>query len=594
MRNYFTLGLIATVVSLLVAGAPVARGQDVFDVIPADSWGLFAAPNMNATGDHIQNFFTGFAFPGMPHTDDLVGETLEELDFGPGVNRDGGLAFVMLDPSDFGVNVGKLAGEAAAGQVDEVPDLPLVIIIAAEDVKAAFGDAEMKEEGGFTAVTINDDVLCAKTHKGYVIASKLPAAVDAVINATASAKTKLGAKKIAMMSKSAFALQVNFCEFADQVGPVLDALEFKIAEDSPAEMASYMSTVMDMYRTLLPQMSQVTFCGAMEANGVRIAGSIDFVPDSPIGKAYAALGPISSDKLMSFVDAGSYIMAMEAINFQAPGIDQQNLLSSMWKPLFKDEKLRDSLTSALVDFSKETTAAQFVIQSLPANGVGLFNVAYIIKCNDSAKVTASMEQFAGCLQQIAAESGIPDLAMLKITYAKAVETVEGASVDAVQFDHPMLQGPGAMFLGPVLGELTPRFTVTAVGKDTVVISLGGGSAMLGNIIKQVVANDGKLMQQADMKDVVAQMPSKPISVLLITPANLTSTVSRAMAMFGAGGVQFTPTSQTPIAIAAGVDGPSQTLMLYVPTAPLKEMINFFMTVQGGGSQAPAPVDTEDF
>ena len=101
----------------------------------------------------------------------------------------------------------------------------------------------------------------------------------------------------------------------------------------------------------------------------------------------------------------------------------------------------------------------------------------------------------------------PELAQLQMVYKAADSSVEGISVDAIEFQHPMIQGMGAMVIGPVLGELSAKISVTQVDNNTVIVSIGGGERMLAQTIKRVRSNDGSFMSNPAIAESSSSSPN---------------------------------------------------------------------------------------
>jgi hypothetical protein len=183
---------------------------------------------------------------------------------------------------------------------------------------------------------------------------------------------------------------------------------------------------------------------------------------------------------------------------------------------------------------------------------------------------------------------------LKIAYEKGVETVGGVKVDAITVAHPeMAKMPedARKSMKAVLGDDRIRFLVAASGTDTVVVTFGGGAAMMDKALAAASKGGSGILTGTEATEALAAMPPKPVMVGALSPKNLV-TMIKSIAAAAEPGSQPPPVefnTSAPIIFAEAVADGSVTMTLYVPNAVVSEAISLFSRL---ASSAGVPGPTE--
>lgn len=550
---------LAFALALVMMTGASAEAQDIFDVVPADSCGYLVLPNISEASEALGRFIGELEIPDAPS--DPLAELLEEWGIQPNIN--GSLALLLLNPSELGIEV-----------TDATEPLP-VAIVSASSVEALFEGKEISTDGEYASVVVDGETLTAKAINGFVVFSDKRKAVEAVVNAKAFARSELGEETISMYDGSTVCLNINVANTV-KTG-MMKALLSHLDMDMSSEVSFVPSDIED----LLVQISSVSIGARMEPKGLLVGATIELEPDSSLAKASSALKPMDASKLMSLADAGSYLLAMDSLQINVPELNQpQSLAATLMQILPKDSAgVAEELAQTMVAMDEQTLSSQFAIQSLPADDIGLINISVITKCQNAQAMVAMLEKLVSQISGLLASSSDPELAQLQMVYKAADSSVEGISVDAIEFQHPMIQGMGAMVIGPVLGELSAKISVTQVDNNTVIVSIGGGERMLAQTIKRVRSNDGSFMSNPAIAEVKQFIPPNTTGLVLINPANIAQLISRAMAAFTGQQIDLTIQSQTPISMATGIRNTTHLVTFYMPIAPVTEFIHAIKTMQ---------------
>jgi hypothetical protein len=177
---------------------------------------------------------------------------------------------------------------------------------------------------------------------------------------------------------------------------------------------------------------------------------------------------------------------------------------------------------------------------------------------------------------------------LEISYLKSAESMDQTSIDAIDVSHPELTGlseKDRQDMIKILGEDTIRIRVATPDANTVVMTFGGGQAMLAAAIKAATSG-GTVIDEKETAQAMKHMPSKPSLLMLFNAANLTDLIAKAMLALDP---QSPPLpvkieTRTPIAMGAGISGNEVDIAMYIPNALIKEAIGAFRAVTGAPPQ----------
>ena len=626
LRRTLVLGCVLAVASAGLAQTAVptpvkkplvaVKVEPVLGHVPAGSAGFLVLNNVQKSVGNIEKFLDGIGMgemikKNMP--DGLLRAALASLKVGEGFNPAGGLAVVMLDPAKFNIDLIDMVAPPAKPRTTKPakePKLPLVIFVPGTGVQRVFAAFEPVKAGKSWKIASPAGPVFARQHGGYILVSPTDKAIDAVVASKVKVARGLPAAQIAAIAASDIAVYLNM----DVLGPIgakgLDVLTAKFKEMPAQPMPMDIGKIFGFYKSLLTQAKGAVITVRLTKSAAIVDELVAFKPDSLIGKAIAVAKFAKSAPLGRLPNL-PYVFAMNA---HYAGKEANKQLMALMAPLlgemFKGDKdARAKYDKINDDFADQAQSVQVVIGGAPKDS-GLFGLAYVITCKDSAKLKALTTDSVGIAKTIwtaMLPEGEPkkELAKVKITYVKAVETVGGLSVDAIEIDHPKiaeLDEDDRKKLTAVFGEDKIRVFITAVDKTTLVVTFGGGKAFLAETIKTAKGGGGTIPADAGVKTAMSAMPKNSQMVMLLSVGNLWQVVKNALTVLDAPAPPINLTAKAPIAIGAKVGGTSLHATLYVPSSVVKDIIQNVMAMgrrdameaPPGATKPPPTEGGEDF
>lgn len=631
--NSLKVAAVCLLISVLAGGHAAGQLPDapptrpILKVIPAGSVGYVLIHNVKKATDMVDRFLKDTGLAQFVEDDMPAGclkAILSEARLGEGFNPNGGAAVVMLDPNRFGIDLIKLmksamGGQGAATAPAEMPKLPFVVFVPGDDVTVVFGKYDPKPaEGHAKLMKVNLDgaEMFATGMGGYVMLSPNAEALAAVVKADKRADAELTGRHKQIVGESVVAVYVNARLIAPTAVKAIKAMELLaeahkegLVDDVPdiVEAFAGLKPVLGFYRYLLGQLESISFGVRTTETGVVVDGFVSYLPDSDYGKALAAFRPPGGNLLDNLPNV-SYVMAAGQAVWTTAGT-REAVLSVMDNLLNMEElkKLpwatRDKARQLAAKFLDEITGLQVVFNGVGEDAKGMVNYTVVLKCKDAEKLKSMISEGVGVVRE-AADALLgedDDLKGMKLSYKKGHSKIGDVQVDAIVLD--ISDTDAAVFaeqmLQTVFGEPVFQPLVAATGKDTVVISIGGGAESLTEALK-VAGGKGKILAGKHNAEALKHMPRNADSLVLFSIPNYLDLMLAGMRKMGGGlPVDFQFTCKTPIAVGTGVEGSGQVFALYVPTkvvAETVELVQAFMKSifsPGPGPDQPVP-GGEDF
>jgi len=521
------------------------------------------------------------------------------LQLGSGFNPKGGIAAVMLDPNEFGIDVLKMINPEGNGPPQETK-LPFVIYVPGKSIEETLGAYQPEKAGKYMKVMLPVGPMLAAQQGGYILLSPMDKALDKVLATKRKAMADLPEEQVVMLARADLAYYINF-ELAGPLFQKLIGLLEQQMQMGPAPMPGPMAPLMGMYfkfyKDMIGQLDDVSVAGRFVDTGIVFEEMVSFKPGTTFGKALAGTRPMGKAVLNALPDL-PYVLAMGSVGDDNPqagkiGMDFINDLLQVDPLAGVPEAEKARMRKLVAGFNEQITGFQMVGGGAPA-GNGLFGVSFVIQCKDAAKVKALLAEKAQLIQGLIRHFGGEDenVQKLQVRYVKGVESVGSVSVDAISIEHPDLdtmEEDERIEMKKVLGENKIRFLVAAPSNKAVVVTFGGSRAFLAEALK-VADGSGKIGTDAATAQAMKHMPKNPTFVLLLNGANLYELIVAGMKVMepGADLPPFKVTCKTPIAMVGGLKGKSMHVAAYIPTDLVKEVVGIFMMFAGGmgpGSKA---------
>jgi hypothetical protein len=359
-----------------------------------------------------------------------------------------------------------------------------------------------------------------------------------------------------------------------------------------------------------------------------------------------------SGNLLSRVSSPSYILAVGAGEKASPQTQEQEKtfateMTDTWMTLppfsMLDEKTKADLKALILAMSEQQAGGMQLIIGGPPEGSGLFAASLVLQCKDSAAlkelILGAVPLAETIIKTVTEEEELP----FKIVASRAVTTVNGLSVDAIEFviaaeeEEAPATEPAAPAEEPaaaeapatenvdasevaiasstpaeeptttaeaeknpvalVMGEDKIRFYLVAVDPQTLVITVGGAQAHLADAVRVAKAADGAILSDPVVAEALAVMPKNLSSVALLNVGNLFDVIINAVVTMEGpeSSPPFRVTTKTPIAFGGGVSGTMAHAVYYIPNELVKEGVSIFKTLAGPRPMpGPAPSGEGDF
>jgi len=613
------------------AAAPMPPAEPVLSHIPAGAMGFAVVNNLQSGTEKLDKFLGDIGLGEMVKAS-LPEGTLSPIRglLGAGFNPNGGVAVVMLDVQQYGVDVMELiqgrrrprpaAGDAPATQPAAAPKLPVVFFVAGKGIKEVFSNFELIEPTGdskYATLLLPPGPMFAATVGGYVIVSPNDKALTAIIESKTPVAKELSADVLAKVSKADLAIHVNMTVTGPLLNKMIQQAEQQIAQMKqmmaqggggpmpsmgPMGMMMGVGDLLPMYRDALSQIQGVTITAGFAKTGLLIEETVAWSPESKIGKSLASMKP-PADKLVDRLPDLPYVLAVGA-GWQ----NNQEITGTTMDMLAKllggvDEELRSRTLNLVKAFYDQVSGLQLVAGGAP-KGSGLFGVAFVLKCKDSGtvkgllaeKAAISKDLLKSFLKGMMGPRDLTEFDQLQIAYAKDVEKVDELSVDAVTIEHPELANMSDRDkeeMTKVLGDSKIRLLVAAPDKNTVVVTFGGSKTFLAETIAAAKAAKGTILADAAAAEAMAHMPKNLCSLALFNGGNLFQVILDGAKVMEPDSPPppFNINCKTPIAMGVGVSGSTENIVFYVPSELIKQAVGAFMQV-AGPRRGPMPVPAE--
>jgi hypothetical protein len=646
------------------AKAPMAKAAPVLKQVPAGALGYVFVNNLKDTGAAVDKFLADIGLAPMVAATmptGLLDFVKAQAKLGEGFNPNGGLAVVMMDPGKFGFDIFKAMNlpeadstppkelnlgpapapvdvttppqappiQAEEGSGEKTADMPaptakaddakadgeaaeqkvpVVFYVAGSSVKDLVpAGTETKEEGKLTKLTLGGDEVFAVAKDGYVLFSPNQKALEAALAAEKKADSELSAAEADAFARADIGVHANM----KLAAPILTKLMEKFQAMAQSGMVhspmGMMTEQLNTYKEFFDSADSLALTGKFADTGLVFEVLLALRPDSTMGKTLAAYKPTTGPLLNKLPDL-QYVLA---IGCQGTGKADEASLKSI-DSLFKMEPFsrvpaenQTQFKDVVKGMSEQVTGVQFVGGGAPESK-GLFAMAAVLECKDTAAVKALLEKLATAAQSTVQTLGKDDegLAALKVVYEKEAETAGDAKVDSITVTCPhfdTMSDDAKAKMATVLGENKVRLLVATPDSKTVVITFGGTPAFMAEVLK-AAKEGGKIEESAEVKEALKHMPKERVALILFNGADLFNLiVAGAKAMDPNGPPPpFQIATKTPITIGVGISGTTEHVVFYIPSGLVKDGVGIWMSIMshfgpggGPGGHRP-PGGGEDF
>jgi len=518
----------------------------------------------------------------------------QQLKLGKGFDPKGGAAFVVLDPRTVGIDLVKLLDESSrpgrSPSASKAEDMSAVI--APGTLETIFANAKPTNGGALTVIKPHGKELWAAQKGAYVVISPSGTAVKAILDAKKTAAAELSADEIALINGSELTMHFNVKPYRSVAGKLLDELKKNLEKEVDKPTAAGLGVYLMMARELIGQVDATTLGVKLGQNGVNIDSITTAAAGSVAAKVFAAESATPGGaKVLDSLPSLPYVMAMGSngwMNNPALHDAMMDLSKAMMGPgpdaLYKvDEKTKARMIELQNEMAGMITGVQLVVGGAP-KGKGMVNLAYVIRCKDSAKYRGIFPESIELTNKMLAGMEMPpDAPKVSMTYTKDAEKVDGVSVDSMNILLSKVPGDDKNelpnVLKMVLGEETIRIRIATPDAKTMVMTIGGSTEAMSQTLK-VCAGKGPIPAMPSTAAVMRNLPENPSMVALFNMGNLLDVIRTGMKAAGAPPeiAKMIPPfkCRTPIAFGARTKGATLQTGLYLSKPMIKESVQVVM------------------
>ncbi|MBN1942071.1 MAG: hypothetical protein JW849_02140 [Phycisphaerae bacterium] len=583
------------------------QAESVYKHIPADCLGFLAAKNLNGLLKSISTFAGQIG----------MGEQLEAmgpggllpmmaamLQLGGGYNPNGGVAVVMMDFEKCGIDVDKMI----SGEEPDI-DMPIVVLLAGTSIEKAFPTQAQKDEAGQWSVMLpmgGMPPMKAVMVGDYIALSPNPKAL-ALLKTDASIETNIPAGQKKLLAASDVVFHENFTVLA----PFIKKLVAKAQEDAQAAQEGDVPGGGDLAQTpfgpmlmmmgpmteMLDDVLSLSYGLRFIDDGMMIDVAVDYKPGSVLAKIVQANTP-TGKPLMNRLPNLPYVVAAGAVYTHDPeGTKQMIKIMEMLLAtgdLEMPADLKDRLTVLSEQLSEELTGVQLV--GGPSKEKGVFGLGIVLECKDAEKTRALLPKKAELLTELVQKTVAVkevSLADLTFTFVEGAEKLGETSVDAIVVDSTKLReltDEEKKDMIDVLSEDQIRFLVAKADEKTLVVTLGGGTEVLAEVL-QAAQNGGTIPADPGVVKALAKLPSQRIGVMVFSPKNLFDAVQAGMKKVGEPSnlpEDFAFENDVPMAMTSTVEGTTAQGTMYIPSAAVKDIVMWGMAEAAAARAAMTP------
>jgi len=360
-----------------------------------------------------------------------------------------------------------------------------------------------------------------------------------------------------------------------------------------------------MYRTIINEMDATTLAARVDGAGVLVDGMLSWRPQSDWATLAAGFSNPAKVSLARLPNLPYVLAAGGVADQNEKAVDLSNkmtarLLSGMG--LDFPEETTKRITKVSEAICRQVTGVQVVVGGAPP-GSGVFGLAYVLECKDANAAKAIVSDYVALILSMIRNipEADPEFEKITISYVKKAQSVGNISVDAIVVSHPEMEDmdeEDREQMKAIFGEDKLRVLVAAVDDKTLVMTLGGSTAMLEAAIKAARGGGGgKILSPGLSARIAKYLPAKTTCLCLFNAGNLMDVIAKGAQALGGEGltpIPFRIATKAPVVLAGGVTGKAHHVVVQVPSGLIKEVIQGIQKVLAEkflGGRGSGPPDT---
>ena len=574
--------------------------EDVLSRVPLEVVGFLVVPHLEGMAKRVDAFAKVVSPPGEPALPAPLLELFKaRFGIGEGFEPRGGLAVLMLDGRDYGLDLPRALAPPPGEQPVKITSemVPAVALVPGANPERMFAVRKPKAVEGVVQFTgeYGKPRYCLQVG-GYVALGPNLKAVRAVAAGGASVVGRLGEQEKAFINSHDLSLWLDGPKAGPMVRAVVLHLQQLLRSRGRTKSLSGLGEWLEQMRSALVG---VKFGRA----GLVVNGLGTFAPDSALGKVLAAYEPAES-RLLERLPGGPYVLALGVLN--APRLPAELRRRRAERFLAAEpfsrlpEPMRVLSRRTVLALGEQLQSVRLWVGRGSQSRPGV-RVACVLECASATETRKLLADLARVVEAVVnlrrRQAGKP----LSIRYLPGVVMVEGRQADAIvvvpagQADQGRRKsyalfgagGPGKA-VKAVLGPGSVRLLVSQADERTVVVTLGAGDAFPGEAVRATRRGPRGLLADAAVRKALAMLPAKRTATAVMNLRRFQRLVRATRTAAGKKVlIEGDIPSDVPIAVGVRVvDGSAVGFSVVVPTETAKAVVKVISTVLAERGESP--------
>ena len=547
-----------------VGGAREAPGP--LKGVPADALAFVIVRNAGEVAAKVDAFAKRVSPPGEPLLPlPLLEMVKQQTAMGEGLNARGAFVAVMLDPEDYGLDLGKVVGDPEAKLTSD--QVPLVALIPGRDAGRLFAARKPVVEDGVVRFRGQDDRprYCLQAGEHIALGANLKAVRAVAGGAAKSVAGRLGAAWAASGVGADVAVWVD----ARKLGGILTQLLRR--SGPPGTARSQVGGPLGAGRDVLAEELDsilVTLRFGDDALAVDVRAT--FRAGSELGRCFQEY-KVPSIQYFRRLPAGAYVASGQWL--AQPKAPQAWLTRRLAAELASGPAAKLPAASkaryrkARLELDRRIQAVQLQL-SFTAGADGKLRAVCVLACDSAEKVRQLVGELVGLAEEAAKAAG-PGPRRARVRFQAGAATVGQRKADAIIVDLPEAD---AKVIRALHGSAPLRVLLAEADGSTLVMTFGGGERFLAEALRTAAGRAGKLAGSPGVAKAMAMLPPGALGVGLLNARNLQALIKAARTAAGGQAVAVTIDTDVPFAGALHVAGGDLQLSVRLPIETVREVM----------------------
>ena len=572
-RTRLTAAATSMVVLLAWTTCAIA---DVLEQVPSDALVVFKVNNLKSTSAKVSKLAQDLGVAAFaPQMADPLGFVQQQAKMTNGVNTEGDMAFVYLDPAQ------------AGGDNDK----SMLILIPVSDYQAFIGNwPDAQTDGAVSEVKMGNS-----PDSGFVSNWGSYAALSPTRDIVANKPGNLGIKFPAATSKELTSkdaiLVANFKQLGPKLRPhvqqgreqAITELEQNMANDpEAAKFVPVARAAVGQFFNMADAFLAGTDAGAIglsfTGEGILATVIADFKPDSYAGQLSAQAKNTADNKLAG-LPVGKYMF------FGGSTGDPQTatrVMDDLFQPIVTELVAADPKFKAAQDYydglkmyMSSTTSSSIGVMAPTAPGAEAMFQMFNVQRGDAEQMREGYKKMMTSQEQLMQALGVP-AEQFKVTYTANAKTVEGVAFDALKTDFTVdpndpSSGQAKMFMDMFYGP-GGATVYLGVADGKMIQAMGLSDEKLTQAVAAAKGNLAPLSDLPTVKTVTANLPKNNLALFYVPVDEIVNTGLAYAKQFGFPVQVQLPPDLPPIGASFATEGSAMRFDVYVPSQLVQSLV----------------------